>query len=154
MTNAPKFSDEWFAAGGWRVSTRRKRRVFVEPTTSDFDFRKATTWLVNEGVTQIAAITGIDLGKEIEVIHHLTNGGYVISLRSHVPKEAPVIPSLVDVIPGSALFEREVHELFGVTFKGNPDLAPLLLPDDWPKGVYPMRREWTPEALKRRLEET
>jgi NADH-quinone oxidoreductase subunit C len=124
--------------------------VFVE--TSD-DFKQATAWLVNEGVTQIAAITGIDQGETIEILHHMTHGGYVISLRSHVSKAAPAMPSLIDLVPGSAIFEREVHDLFGVTFHGNPDLSPLLLPDGWPSDVYPMRSEWTSEALRQRLEE-
>lgn len=150
MTTAVTFSDAWFAGGGWRVSARRNRRVFVETSG---DWKRATAYLVNAGVTQIAAITGIDQGETIEVLHHLTHGGYVITLRSQVPKSTPVLPSVLDLIPGSAIFEREVHDLFGVTFEGNPDRSPLLLPDGWPSGVYPMRSEWTAEALRQRLEE-
>ncbi|MDD5436444.1 MAG: NADH-quinone oxidoreductase subunit C [Candidatus Omnitrophica bacterium] len=35
-----------------------------------------------------------------------------------------------------------MHELFGVHFDGNSDLRPLLLPDSWPKGVYPLRKNF------------
>jgi NADH-quinone oxidoreductase subunit C len=150
VTKALTFSDGWFAGGGWGVSARRKHRVFVETSG---DFKRATAWLINAGVTQIAAITGIDQGETIEILHHLTHGGYVISLRSRVLKAAPEMPSVVDLLPGSALFEREVHDMFGVTFHGNPDLSPLLLPDGWPRDVYPMRSEWTTETLRERLED-
>jgi NADH-quinone oxidoreductase subunit C len=52
----------------------------------------------------------------------------------------------------TALFEREIHDMYGVNFWGHPDLSPLLLPDDWPPGVYPIRAEWTPTALHQRLD--
>jgi len=37
--------------------------------------------------------------------------------------------------------EREIHEMFGVNFKGHPNLKHLLLKDDWPEGNYPLRRD-------------
>ena len=40
-----KFSDEWFAAGGWRVTARRTRRIFAD--LADEEFLKAMAWLIN-----------------------------------------------------------------------------------------------------------
>ena len=56
-----------------------------------------------------------------------------------VPEGKPVAPTITDVIPGAVLYEREVHDLLGVEFEGHPDLSPLLLPDDWPREVHPLR---------------
>jgi len=74
-----------------------------------------------------------------------------VSVNVRAPKEAPLLQSLVDLIPGAAIYEREVHDLFGVEFEGNPDLSPLLLPDGWPEGVYPLRKWWSTERLLSKL---
>jgi len=85
------------------------------------------------------------------VIYHIASKTALLSLKVPVPKEDPVLPTIVDLIPGAALYEREVHDLFGVDFEGNPDLSPVLLPDGWPDGVYPLRKEWTLGRISRRM---
>ena len=54
-----------------------------------------------------------------------------------VDRDDPVLDSLVGVYPGATWHEREVHEMFGVTFVGNPDLRPLLTTGD---AGHPLRR--------------
>jgi len=49
--------------------------------------------------------------------------------------------------------EREINELLGISFTGHPDMRKLLLPDDWPEGVYPLRadyEEWDKTAIRDR----
>jgi len=146
-----KWRDKWLERKAIGITVQQSRRVFV--TVSQDDFRKTMERLVKiRGFTQIATITGLDIGKEIEVIYHLKHKELVLSLRTRTSKKEPVIPTIVDLIPGSALYEREVHDLFGVTFIGNPDLSPLLLPEGWPDDVYPLRKKWTSEIIKHKLE--
>ena len=68
---------------------------------------------------------------------------------------------VVLVLPQRYLFEQEqagqpyYHclKLLGINFKGHPDLRKLLLPDNWPEGVYPLRcdyKEWDKEAIRDR----
>ncbi|RLI28350.1 NADH-quinone oxidoreductase subunit C [Candidatus Bathyarchaeota archaeon] len=92
------------------------------------------------GFVHLQAITATDLGDEIEVMPHLGRG-LTVSVRTRVPKDKPVVDSVVDVIPGASVHEREAHDMLGVEFRGNPNLTRILLPEDWPKGVYPLRRE-------------
>jgi NADH-quinone oxidoreductase subunit C len=73
------------------------------------------------------------------------------SLKVEVPVKQPVLPTITSIIPGAILYEREVHELLGVVFSGHPNLSPLILPEDWPDGVYPLRKEWTHEEIKKKL---
>ena len=49
--------------------------------------------------------------------------------------------------------EREISELLGIKFKNHPDMRRLLLSDEWPEGVYPLRRdyqEWDKKAVRDR----
>jgi NADH-quinone oxidoreductase subunit D len=45
------------------------------------------------------------------------------------------------LLPGASFHEREVADLFGVTFEGHPNPGRLVLPDDWPSGLYPLRKD-------------
>jgi len=50
------------------------------------------------------------------------------------------MPTATAFTDGALWIEREMHELLGVNFPGHPNLKKLLLPDDWPDGVYPLRK--------------
>jgi Ni,Fe-hydrogenase III component G len=52
------------------------------------------------------------------------------------------IPSVVDIIPGVAWAEREVFDMIGVEPLGHPDPRRLVLPDDWPENVHPLRKDF------------
>ena len=62
-----------------------------------------------------------------------------LRLRVQVPADDATCPSLFDVHPGSEAMEREVFDLFGITFDGHPDLTRILMPEDW-EG-YPLRKD-------------
>lgn len=62
-------------------------------------------------------------------------------------QEAPEYPSLTPIIPAAAWFEREIHDLFGLTALENKDLRPLVLHENWPQGLYPMRKDFAVEAV-------
>jgi len=135
------------------IRTPRARRMFM--TVNKTDFWKSMKKLVDsEGFKHLSTITGIDVGSKIEVIYHLTRGDLVLSLKVMTSKRNPVLPSIVNLIPGAVLYEREVHDLLGITFEGNPDLSPLLLPDGWPSDVHPLRKEWAPQDVWKTTEES
>jgi membrane-bound hydrogenase subunit beta len=56
------------------------------------------------------------------------------------------IPTITDLIPGAQTAEREIKEMLGVTVEGLPDLANIFLPKDFPKDVYPLRKDETGAA--------
>jgi Ni,Fe-hydrogenase III large subunit/Ni,Fe-hydrogenase III component G len=91
--------------------------------------------------TGISAITGVDLGESIEVMYHVRVHGIIATIRTQVPKKDPRIKTIVDILPGANFHEREVADLFGVTFEGHPDPGRLVLPEDWPKDVFPLRKD-------------
>ena len=118
----------------------RPRRIFI--LINKKVFTKTFRYLTKKmGFSHVSTITGVDVGKEIEVIYHLTKESLVLSIRTLVTKERPVLPSIVNLIPGSIFYEKEVHDLLGIIFEGNPDLSPLILPDGWPRDFHPLRKE-------------
>lgn len=93
----------------------------------------------------LAAITGIDLGTEegnIEVMYHFCEGAAIVGLRVYTPRDAAVVPSVCGIIPSASFYERELSEMLGVTVEGTPNTDRLFLPDDWPDGVYPLRKDF------------
>lgn len=130
-----------------RVVVPRERRVFV--TVAHGDLKAALTFLVKElGFQHLSTMTGVDLGDRMEVLYHLNDGRTALSLRVPVRQDDPRLPTVTDVLPGAKLYEREVHELFGIVFEGHPNPAPLLLPDDWPEGLYPMKKKLSSEMVR------
>ena len=62
-------------------------------------------------------------------------------LRVRVAAERPECPSLVPVLPAVHWDEREARDLYGIEPLGHPDPRRLVLPDDWPAGLYPLRKD-------------
>jgi Ni,Fe-hydrogenase III large subunit/Ni,Fe-hydrogenase III component G len=65
-----------------------------------------------------------------------------ILLESPVAEDDPRIDSITPVAPGADWAEREFQDLIGVHPEGHPDPRRLLLPDDWPEGLHPLRRDF------------
>ena len=88
----------------------------------------------------LSAVDELDEG--FTVVAHLwsTRRKHGLLLRARLPREHPVVESVIDLFPGAAWHERETHEMFGVDFTGHPDLAPLLLPPEF-EG-HPLRKEF------------
>ena len=63
-----------------------------------------------------------------------------LALKTDVPYDDPVVPSVTSVWRAADWYEREAHDLFGLSFDGHPDLAPLLLYDEF--DGYPGRKEF------------
>jgi len=63
-----------------------------------------------------------------------------IRLRVQVPEANPSIATLFDMYPGTEAMEREVYDMFGLTFTDHPDLTRILMPEDW--DGHPLRKDY------------
>jgi Ni,Fe-hydrogenase III component G len=79
----------------------------------------------------------------LEVLYHFCEGAAVTTLRVSLPYETPSLPTICNLVPTATLYERELMELFGIEVLGTPNTDRLVLSDDWPKGVYPLRKDFT-----------
>jgi formate hydrogenlyase subunit 5 len=89
----------------------------------------------------ISAITGVDLGENIEVMYNVRTLGGIVTIRTQVPRTDPLITTVTDLVPGANFHEREVADLFGVTFDGHPNPGRLVLSEDWPRHRFPLRKD-------------
>ncbi len=109
----------------------------------------ATAALQAEGWGYLSAITGLDAGPEagfMEAMYHFCNRAAVASLRVRLPRDGqPEIATIADQIPVASFYERELSEMLGVHVIGTPDPSHLFLPDDWPDGVFPNRKDFNLE---------
>lgn len=64
-----------------------------------------------------------------------------IVVRAEVPAETEEFPSVTPLVPAAVWHEREVRDMFGLTPVGLPDERRLVLPDDWPDGLHPLRKD-------------
>ena len=93
---------------------------------------------------RFAIATGIDSDNYFEILYHFTYDklGCVITVKSLIrDKDKPSVDSLANLLPAASWIEREIHDELGIEFKGHPDMRRLVLADDWPVGVYPLRKE-------------
>jgi Ni,Fe-hydrogenase III component G len=92
----------------------------------------------------LSAMTGLDLPATggFEVLYHFCAGAAIVTLRVRAPKADATVPSICGAIPSASFFERELSEMFGISVAGTPNPARLFLPDDWPEGVFPLRKDF------------
>ena len=69
-----------------------------------------------------------------------------LRLKVRVPGSDAWGPSLTPLWPAANWLEREVYDLFGITFTGHPDLRRILTPDDWTG--HPLRRDYPVQVRK------
>ncbi len=95
----------------------------------------------------VANLTAIDYPPErIEVVYHLYAMNHKhgpVTLRVKLNRTNPVVDSVTPIWRGAEFQEREVYDLFGVTFTGHPDLRRILMWDGF-EG-HPMRKDYVPE---------
>ena len=103
--------------------------------------------LVNELHARFMISVGTDtrsLNSNFAILHlfSLDRAHLYVLLESPVSTEDLKIESITDIIPGANWAEREYRDAIGVHPEGHPDPRRLLLADDWPEGVYPLRRDF------------
>jgi Ni,Fe-hydrogenase III component G len=91
-------------------------------------------------IIQLAVIVGED-ARDVFLANYIFTGERVVVLQVRMDHEKPEVPSLANLVPGAIVYERELKDLFGIHPVGHPDLRRQAVPEDWPEGVYPLRKD-------------
>ncbi|MBM3813984.1 MAG: NADH-quinone oxidoreductase subunit C [Acidimicrobiia bacterium] len=94
---------------------------------------------------RLSGVTATDwypMEPRFHVLYHLhsLDANQRLRLKCKLPGDSPIIDSVISVWRAADWYEREVFDLFGVTFNGHPNLKRILMPDDW-KG-HPLRKDF------------
>lgn len=135
------------------VFDKSPRRVYVDVKPSALV--RMVGYIFKELGARFNIASGMDARHHMEILYHFTleEIDLLVSLRVTLEKSHLEIDSIAPLFEGANWIERELNEVLGITFKGHPDMRKLLLPDDWPEGVYPLRRdyqEWDKNAIRDR----
>ena len=124
------------------MTVPRERRIMVFiPLERLIELLK---FLRDQGLTHISTISVVDRFEEkvFEVLYHLYWERNEITIRIEIPRENPVVPTVAPVLPGALTYEREIQDMFGIKVEYITDSRRILLPDDWPQGEHPLRKDY------------
>lgn len=93
----------------------------------------------------LTAIDFINQRNQIELNYFfsLIKDGMNVIVKTPLEQSELSISSISEVIPAVIWAERECNDLFGIKFEGHPDPRRLVLPDNWPEGVHPLRKSFS-----------
>jgi NADH-quinone oxidoreductase subunit C len=120
------------------------------------DYLSTIKALDDEGYTMCVDLTGVDYltyphhsrtlpdgvrPERFEVVVNLLDISRRrrVRVRVQVPEDDAELPTLFDLYPGCEAMEREVFDMFGVSFADHPDLTRILMPEDWIG--HPLRKD-------------
>lgn len=94
---------------------------------------------------RVSSVTALDWYPQeprFEAVYllHSVKNAQRLRLKVRLPGENPVVDSVTVVWPGANWYEREVFDLFGVTFANHPDLRRIMMPEGW-EG-HPLRKDF------------
>lgn len=111
--------------------------------------------LVDDGFTMCVDLTAVDYlthpgrtlpegvqAERFEVVANLLSmqRRERLRVRVQVPETDPTLSSMFELFPGTEAMEREVFDMFGISFDGHPDLTRILMPEDW--DGHPLRKDY------------
>jgi NADH-quinone oxidoreductase subunit C len=90
-------------------------------------------------------VTAVDWPRDelrFEVVYHFYSTTHRVRVRvkTRVPAADPTVDSLTFLYGSARFMERECHEMYGIAFRGNDDLRPILLYEGF-KG-HPLRKDY------------
>jgi len=81
--------------------------------------------------------------ERFEVVVQLldVDQGVRARVRVQIPESDAAVDSIWDLYPGAEAMEREAYDMFGIDFRGHPDMTRILMPHEW-EG-YPLRKDYS-----------
>jgi NADH-quinone oxidoreductase subunit C len=114
----------------------------IEPGELLETVRRAKSEARMDLLADVTAVDWPDRTPRFDVVYHFysTTTFRRLRVKTRVPAADPVVASLVPLYGSAAFMERECHDMYGIRFKGNADLRPILLYEGF-EG-HPLRKDY------------
>ncbi|MBC8526584.1 MAG: NADH-quinone oxidoreductase subunit C [Candidatus Cloacimonetes bacterium] len=140
MTEKEKIFFEKYKDKMSKIIEKKKRYYF---NIKNEDLREIADYLFNKMKCRLSICTATEIYDGLEVLYHFTDDttGTYYNPRVKTNLENPEINSITPILEGANWIEREMYDLFGIKFKGHPDLKKLLTINspEFSKDDHPMR---------------
>lgn len=130
--------------------------VWIDPERS----HEILSWLKEDPdhrYDMMSDVTGVDYGRgrPVEVVYQMfsTVHGRALRIRCPLPLDDLEIDSVADLWKAADWLEREVYDMFGVSFRNHPDLRRILMPPNYAEG-HPLRKDFPLRGRFSRAEQT
>jgi NADH-quinone oxidoreductase subunit C len=90
----------------------------------------------------VTAVDWPERAPRFDVVYHFysTEAFIRVRLKTRASSEEPVVDSLISLYGSARFAERECHDMYGIVFRGNPDLRPILLYEGFVR--HPLRKDY------------
>jgi len=136
---------------GIQLSIPYENRIAV--TAEDYSVLAILRFLKDTGFDHLALLSAVDWIEECEfelcfiLTSYMQNDDEYtdkervhIILKTRIPREKPKFKTVTGIFPNAEPYEREIHELFGISFEGHPRLTPLFLEREYK--IPPFRKDF------------
>lgn len=130
--------------------------VYLRPERA----KEILAWLKDapgHGYDMLKDVTAVDFGggRPLQLVYELWSVEHRLQLRVKVelPLDALEVDTVVDLWAGANWLEREAYDMFGIRFRGHPDLRRILMPENYAEG-YPLRKDFPLRGRFTRAEQT
>jgi NADH-quinone oxidoreductase subunit C len=129
--------------GVGEASFAHRMLVIVLPPAALFDAaRRLKTDFGFDLFLDVTAVDWPGRAPRFDVVYHFysTKDFVRVRLKTAVPEADPAVDSLITLYGSAHFMERECHDMYGIVFRGNPDLRPILLYEGFTG--HPLRKDY------------
>ena len=129
------------------VKGRKSQQVWVKLARESL--LPALRRLVEIQYPHVSVIASADTGAQVELMYHfyvywgIPHEEILVTFTVALDKTDLKVPTITGIIPGALTSEREKQEMLGIEVVDIPDSRRLFLPEDFPVGVFPWRKDET-----------
>ena len=142
MMMTPRIEEATVRIGGTVTSSHGMDVVMLAPDKLVAAVRRLKTELGFDLLLDITAIDWPGRTSRFDVVYHFYSTAHHVRVRvkTSVSESDPTVDSLVPLFGSAAFMERECHDMYGIMFRGNRDLRPILLYEGFVG--HPLRKDY------------
>jgi NADH-quinone oxidoreductase subunit C len=124
-----------------RIIIHQRKRLVIHIRKESL--LEIANYFLDELSCRFMIATGMLSDNGYEIIYHFSDdkNGYVINLLTDLEENKPEIESLANLISAANWIEREIHELYGITFINHPNLTKFISDGNWNDNEFPYARK-------------